>query len=742
MASLPVRAAGTSALLAAILLAPGPAWGIGVELPGTQPVDGSGHPDFPIFTNDGGPGFFDRSGNCANCHAGYRQAGEPPYEPFDSWAGSLMSMAARDPLFWAAVDIANQDDEDELGDLGVGDLCIRCHVPIGWYEGRSHCATAWGEAFDGACLEGPMTTPDNDFEGLACHFCHRIYDASNPAPDDFEDPQAPRGENAQVYLTDASDVMEGPYADAEPPGRHGFRASAFLRSAAFCGECHDVTNPARNRRDPQSGVDLGYPMPIERTWSEYRQSAFSRAGAPEETTCQGCHMPRPDLDGDGAPDAGFACKNPPGPRGENTVLEGPLRTHFFPGGGLWMQQLLMGELAAELGRLDSFQEAILRTETFLRTSAAQLDLDLPAQALRGRPADLALRVTNLTGHKLPTGYPEGRRIWIRLTVADDRDGDGRLDPAETIWESGAWDPSTGELQTDPPAKVYEVQLGIWNRNGTAECDVEDAATESKLFHFVLSDCVLLDNRIPPVGFVPNDETAPVGASYPEDPGRPGALVHWDDTSYSIPVPADATGPLLVSAEVLYQTISEEYVEFLRVQSRSTCDPFDAGCDPAVPDPRENRGEKMHRLWQSHGRAAPVTLASASAAIAVVDAPAPPPGEAGAPGTGRPLRVTGRIPTDGSLSLDFMPSCDAVDHTLLWGDLAAVSGGAWGGAACGLGTSGLAEWLPPDGSLFFVVVGNSAEAEGSYGTDSSGRERPEATGLGPCDLPRDLAATCL
>ena len=39
-----------------------------------------------------------------------------------------------------------------------------------------------------------------------------------------------------------------------------------------------------------------------------------------------------------------------------------------------------------------------------------------------------VRVTNLTGHKLPTGYPEGRRMWLNVQA---RDGDDVL-----IWESG------------------------------------------------------------------------------------------------------------------------------------------------------------------------------------------------------------------------------------------------------------------------------------------------------------------
>ena len=29
-----------------------------------------------------------------------------------------------------------------------------------------------------------------------------------------------------------------------------------------------------------------------------------------------------------------------------------------------------------------------------------------------------LRITNLTGHKLPTGYPEGRRMWVNVQYLD------------------------------------------------------------------------------------------------------------------------------------------------------------------------------------------------------------------------------------------------------------------------------------------------------------------------------------
>ena len=83
-----------------------------IEQPGTQPNE---------VTNVGSVT------QCDNCHGGYDPASEPAF----GWKGSTMALAARDPLFWATVAIAEQDFP------GAGDLCIRCHSPRGWTEGRS-----------------------------------------------------------------------------------------------------------------------------------------------------------------------------------------------------------------------------------------------------------------------------------------------------------------------------------------------------------------------------------------------------------------------------------------------------------------------------------------------------------------------------------------------------------------------------------------------------------------------------
>jgi hypothetical protein len=168
-----------------------------------------------------------------------------------------------------------------------------------------------------------------------------------------------------------------------------------------------------------------------------------------------------------------------------------------------------------------------------------------------------VRVTNETGHKLPTGYPEGRQMWINLKAYDE---DGNL-----IDESGAYDFNTGQLDR-ADAKVYEAKQGITHE--LADLLGEPAGDS---FHFVLNNEVVKDNRIPPRGYTQDafDEPGlrPVGATY-ED-GQ-----HWDETRYLLP-----EGTERVLATLYYQTASKEYVEFLKERG---------GVD----------GEALYELWKT------------------------------------------------------------------------------------------------------------------------------------------------
>jgi hypothetical protein len=114
--------------------------------------------------------------------------------------------------------------------------------------------------------------------------------------------------------------------------------------------------------------------------------------------------------------------------------------------------------------------------------------------------------------------------------------------------------------------------------------------------------------------------------------------------------------------------------------------------------------------------------------------APAPGEAGA---AEPM-TAGRGPGT-SVLVDFTPACAATDHAVYWGTGPMAGAAQWTASACGRGTDGTTSFdpgtPPPGGFFYFVIVGQDAASEGSYGQSSSGAERPEAIGVGACDRPR-------
>ena len=181
---------------------------------------------------------------------------------------------------------------------------------------------------------------------------------------------------------------------------------------------------------------------------------------------------------------------------------------------------------------------------------------------------ITVRVTNETAHKLPSGYPEGRRIWLNVVALDIQ--------GTPIFESCAYDLETAELAHDSQAKIYEIQPGL--SPGLADALGLPAG---KSFHFVLNDTIYSDNRIPPRGFTNADFEAiqsPAVAHVYED-GQ-----YWDDTPYQLPVDADS-----VIVTLYYQTTSKGYVEFLRDENRTN-----------------HAGQDFYDAWVAHGKVGPGT----------------------------------------------------------------------------------------------------------------------------------------
>lgn len=487
---------------------------------------------------------FQSFANCQFCHADYQLPPDfvdPDFRAPGRWAGSMHAHAARDPLFLAAVAIANQDAG------AAGEFCFKCHAPAAWLEGR-----VVGQP------TGSGLTPADFNNGVSCHLCHR---AVNPVYAAGQSPAAdlpilaalaspPIGAGNTQIVVDPQDRRRAPNdldADWQStphmgwPGFHQYLQSPFHKSATLCGTCHDVSNPVFSKQ-PNGDLTLnpvgaahptGDPndmFPEQRTYSEWLNSSFANGGVDmggrwggnitTVSSCQDCHMPD---------QTGYGC---------HPDFEGPERTdlphHGFTGVNRWMLDVLLHLYTPDMFQyqIQAIEQAKSDTESVLQRAT---DVSLFQLG-----AELRVRVTNQCGHKLFTGYPEGRRAWINVRFLDQN--------LALIAERGHYDGATATL-TESGTKVYQVKHGL-----DAYMAAQTGLPAGPSFHLALNNKVLFDNRIPPRGFT-NAAFAAVGAepkgySYPD--GQ-----YWDDTCFLIP-----EGTKFVEVRFFHQIASREYMEFL------------------------------------------------------------------------------------------------------------------------------------------------------------------------------------
>jgi hypothetical protein len=494
---------------------------------------------------------------CDNCHGGYDQAVEPAF----NWRGSMMSQAARDPLFFACLAIANQDAPD------VGDLCLRCHTPDGWLNGRC-------EPTDGSALN------NNDRQGVQCDFCHKMVKPTalgiNPYPLDgiytsqtYPQDQSylgtinpiPGYSGNGMYVADANNAKRGPFTDAV--GRHQMFYSPFHSTSDHCGTCHDVSNPQFTRvninspylyndeNTPAPSYELSLLLPVERTYSEWKVSSFNGTGG---KSCQDCHMK--DVTGKGA-----------------KLKDAPVRTnlplHDMTGGNTFTPNMVKTQSAAEINPA-ALDAGVIRARNNLQTAAT---LELTVNSTK---TTATVKVTNNTGHKLPSGYPEGRRIWINLKASK---ADNTL-----LKEYGVYDQNEAHLYGED-TKVYEIHPGISTEWAQTLASLGKNIPAGPSFHFVLNDMVCSDNRIPPAGAtileLIDAQSPIVGYSYADNQ-------NWDITTFALPA-----GTEKVEARLFYQTTTREYVEFLRDENTTN-----------------TRGQELYDLWFAHGKSAPELMEEA------------------------------------------------------------------------------------------------------------------------------------
>jgi hypothetical protein len=222
-----------------------------------------------------------------------------------------------------------------------------------------------------------------------------------------------------------------------------------------------------------------------------------------------------------------------------------------PGGGsIWQQQAVIDLFGSEDIDPDALQNGIQKTRDFLQT-AASLELTSPEKGT------VNLRVTNLTGHKLPTGYIEGRRMWVNMKCMDTHGniikqiGEYKLIEAEIAGVKTL----ARSLMDGEDTRIYECLPGL-----SPEQAEKYGKSPGKSFHFVLNDLIVKDTRIPPKGFdnkaFAERGCSPVGIDYAD--GQ-----YWDEVRFPLP-----ENCVRVEASLIYEPVSLDYIRFLVEENRT------------------------------------------------------------------------------------------------------------------------------------------------------------------------------
>jgi hypothetical protein len=488
--------------------------------------------DPPVPVLAGHPeGVFLTSHECLACHNGLTTPAGEDVSIGVSWRASMMANSSRDPYWQAGV--RREIIDHPAAAEAIEDECAICHMPMSSTQARA--SNRHAEIF----AHLPVGAKDGELDrlaadGVSCTACHQIGPERLGTRESFTG-----GFVISQPTADGERRMFGPFeVDA---GRQTLMRSAtgmtptvatHLRDSEMCATCHTLFTQALGPK----GEVLGE-LPEQVPYLEWRHSAFR-----EERSCQACHMPE------------IAAPTP-----MSSVLgearEG-LRRHTFIGGNFFMLRML-NRYRTELG-VEALPQEL---EAAANATIAQLQRETAAIAIAqgGAPSgQLALDVTvrNLTGHKLPTGYPS-RRAWLHLTV---RDRDDRI-----VFTSGAVEPS-GLIRgndNDADPKRFEPHYGEIRREDEVQIyesvmrDANGAVTTGLL----QATAYVKDNRLLPRGFdkaaAPSD-IAVRGAAL-EDPGFTAGS---DRVRYLVDT-TGRTGPFRIDVELRFQTIAFRWAQNLR-----------------------------------------------------------------------------------------------------------------------------------------------------------------------------------
>lgn len=266
---------------------------------------------------------------CAGCHVDFARQHEQ----------AMMSQAyvhAWDEIEYFELAVPHAEKDAKVAGVKAG--CNGCHAPLAFLAGQV-----------------PPPKPSEGSranEAVSCDLCHSITGFAGDVPHNFN------------WVSSPGKIKQGPRAGRVSP-HHETVENAFLRSAEFCGTCHNEKSP--------------YGTWVKATQLEWKEGPHGKAGI----VCQDCHMP---------PAAGRSAR-----MGEALP---DVRQHLFHG-------------AHDPGKLAGVIEVRVHPEV--------------REAEPGERVKVVAVVVNAkAGHKVPTGSVEDRLLWLDLEAKDAKGRTWRL----------------------------------------------------------------------------------------------------------------------------------------------------------------------------------------------------------------------------------------------------------------------------------------------------------------------------
>ncbi len=264
---------------------------------------------------------FERPAVCATCHVDIARQHEQ----------AMMSQAythAWDEIEYFKLALPHAAKEPKVAGIKAG--CNGCHAPLALLAGD--------------VPPQPPAAGTRANEAVSCEVCHTIERFVGDTPFNFN------------YLVKPGKTKQGPRATGSSP-YHLLAKNDFLRSAEFCGQCH-------NEKDP-------WGLWVKATQLEWKEGPHGKAGI----VCQDCHMP---------PAAGKSAAM--------GKAHPDVRQHLFHG-------------AHDPGKLAGVIE--------VRIHPDQREIE-PGDMVQFT----AVVVNAKAGHKVPSGSAEERVLWLDVEVTD------------------------------------------------------------------------------------------------------------------------------------------------------------------------------------------------------------------------------------------------------------------------------------------------------------------------------------